>query len=901
MSAHSLDLVASRAPPAGSIDERVRNRGEGEDQLRWHGIPVQRSLDLLASSPSGLTQEEAERRQRIHGLNQLPQARGPSFVRLFLRQFRSPLIYLLLAATGISLALGHLTDAGFIAVVLILNAVIGTVQERRAEASMSALATLIRHSARVRRDGAVREVDAAEVVPGDVAELESGMAVPADIRLLSSSGLLADESLLSGESMPAAKDAGAIVDVSASLADRPTMLHAGTTISEGRGTGCVVATGLTTELGRIQASLNRSASAPPPLVLRLQTLSRQIALAALALIAVLALLLGLQGEPAAEILLLAVALAVSAIPEGLPIAVTVALAAATRRMAARNVIVRTLPAVEGLGSCTLIASDKTGTLTMNRLSVERVLLADGRLLTPDTLTAADPALRALVEAAAYCNDATAAPGGMLVGDTVDIALAEFSRAAGMDILEARSAGRAAQLPYEPANRFAAVVIRQPAGPVVYIKGAPEAVLPMCETIPEALVAQAEELAGEGYRLLALASRSIREAEMPDCRGARGLGLLGWVALLDPLRPEAPAAIRRCAEAGISVRMVTGDHPATARTIAAQLGLACSPDQVVTGWEMSALAHDLNRLADLVRGGRVFARIDPGQKLRIVEILSASGHVVAVTGDGVNDAPALQAADIGVAMGQAGTDVARGAADLVLADDNFASIVGGIEEGRITYANVRKIVIFLLATGIAEIAMFLGAVATGLPMPLTALQLLWLNLVTNGAQDVMLGFGRGEGDELKRPPRRPGERIVDRTAIALMVPPALAMAGMAVLMMQWGDTRAVPAEEIQNAVLLLVVLFQNAYVLCMRSERRPLWRVPLMANPWLLIGVALALGLQLLAMHWAPLQDILGTGPVDPLVLGFCLAGAAITVIVTEATKWAVRRNQALTAAGALRA
>lgn len=857
----------------------------------WHALPPGECLELLGSSAEGLSAAEAERRLARHGPNSLRRRRRPSLGLLFLGQFRSPLIYLLLAATVVSLIAGQWTDAGFIAVVLLLNALVGTVQEHRAAASMDALGHLIRHKARVQRDGLVHEIEATEVVPGDIAEVESGMAVPADLRLLSSNGLFADESLLSGESLPVSKDWRAEIGAAAGLADRTTILHAGTTISEGRGTGVAVATGLRTELGRIEASLDQSTAEPPPLLLQLRDLARQIAIGAVGLIAILSLFLAAEGQPAGQILLLAVALAVSAIPEGLPIAVTVALAAATRRMAARNVIIRALPAVEGLGSCTLIASDKTGTLTLNRLSLERILLSGGRLLAPaDWARAPDPAVARLAAAAAYCNEVAIGPGGKLIGDTVDIALAHFARDAGVDLARSIAAERPFELAYEPANRFSAVTIREAGSTTLYVKGAPDAVLAMCSAVPAALVAQAEDLAQAGYRVLALASADAQEQPIPGTHDLQDMTLLGWVGLLDPVRPEAPAAIALCAEAGISVRMVTGDHPATARTIAAELGLPCSDGQLVTGADIARLANDEPRLAERVRQGRVFARIDPRQKLRIVQILTGSGEIVAVTGDGANDAPALQAAHIGVAMGQGGTDVARSSADLVLADDNFASIVAGIDEGRITYANIRRIVIFLLATGIAEIGMFLGALALGMPMPLTAVQLLWLNLVTNGVQDVMLGFGGGEGDELRQPPRPPDERILNRSALALMVPPALAMTVLALLMIGWGEARSLPHAQIQNGVLLLVVVFQNAYVLCMRSERRPLWREPLTSNPWLLLGVALALGLQVLAMNWPPLQEVLGTAPVGGFVLGLCATGAAVTVVVTEATKWVFQRR-----------
>ena len=861
------------------------------DEPAWHALPPGECIGLLGSSADGLSAAEARRRLALYGRNSLPRRSRRSLGLLFLGQFRSPLIYLLLGATLVSLIVGHWTDAGFIAVVLLLNAIVGMVQEHRAAASMDALGRLIRHKAKVRRDGLLHEIEASELVAGDIAEMESGMAVPADLRLLSSNGLFADESLLTGESLPVSKDAWAEIGPETALADRTTVLHAGTTIAQGRAAGVVVATGLRTELGRIEAALDPSMAEPPPLLLQLQVLARQIAVGAVGLIAVLSLFLAAEGQPAGQILLLAVALAVSAIPEGLPIAVTVALAAATRRMAARNVIIRALPAVEGLGSCTLIASDKTGTLTLNRLALERILLADGRMLAPrDWASARDCAVDRLAAAAAYCNEVAIGPGGKLIGDTVDIALAEFARSAGVDLARSIAAERPFELAYEPANRFSAAAIRQAGGATLYVKGAPDAVLPMCVAVPPALIARAEELAEAGYRILALASAEVRLTAIPEREHLRDMTLLGWVGLLDPVRPEAPAAIARCAEAGISVRMVTGDHPATARTIAAELGLPCSDGQLVTGSDMARLADDQPRLVERVGRGRVFARIDPRQKLRIVQILAGCGEIVAVTGDGANDAPALQAAHIGVAMGQGGTDVARSSADLVLTDDNFASIVAGIEEGRITYANIRKIVIFQIATGIAEIAMFLGALALGQPMPLTAVQLLWLNLVTNGIQDVMLGFGRGEGDELRQPPRRADERILNRRALALMVPPALAMTALALLMIGWGEARSLPPAEIQNGVLLLVVVFQNAYVLCMRSERRPLWREPVMSNPLLFLGVAVALGLQVLAMNWPPLQEVLGTGPVSSVILAICLAGAAVTVIVTEATKWAIPQS-----------
>ena len=862
--------------------EAGRSRAGIGPEISWHLLSPEECLRLTGTNAAGLTSSEAKARLARFGRNELPGRIRRGLTLLFLRQFKSPLIYLLLAAAVVSFAVGEASDAGFIAAVLLINAIIGTVQEHRAEAGTAALQKLIRHMARARRDGRTVRVEASDLAPGDIVELESGMAVPADIRLITNQQLLADESTFSGESLPVAKDAAAEIAEGAGLGDRPTMLHAGTSVTQGRAAGVVVATGMATALGRIQSSLLASAAPPPPLLRRLHRLARQIAATSMLMIALFGTLLLIEGQPAGEIFLLAVALAVSAIPEGLSIAVTVALAAAVRRMAARNVIVRSLPAVEGLGACTTIASDKTGTLTQNQLSVERLMLPSGE---PVERQGWRGSRHPAAVSAALCNEAVISPDGTIVGDTVDVALMHFAREAGVDIEAAAAAPRRCDLPYEPARKFAASV----AEGALHVKGAPETVLPMCTEVPEEAAEAVEQLASEGYRVLAVAARPLASGEPADCSSPSDLRLLGFVGLLDPIRPEVPEAVTRCVEAGIRVRMVTGDHPSTALTIARQLGLDTGADRVVTGKEFAALGATPDELKRRILAGTVFARIEPVQKLKIVEMLAASGETVAVTGDGVNDAPALQAAQIGVAMGRGGTDVAREASDLVLADDNFASIVAGVEEGRITYANIRKIVIFLLATGIAEIAMFLGAVVTGLPMPLTAVQLLWANLVTNGAQDVMLGFGKGEGDELRRPPRGRNEPLIDLTALALMIPPALVMAAFALVMLQWMLGRGHDLDSSRNAVLLLVVLFQNVYVMCMRSERRPVWREPIGSNPWLLVGVSLALLLQAIAMSWPPLGQLIGTEPVDPAALLFVGGGTLLILLVTEATKAAVAR------------
>lgn len=867
--------------------------GRGGDAPAWHAMPPGAVLQTLGTALTGLSDEEVERRLQRYGFNRLPEAPSAGALRTLVRQFASPLIYLLLAAGMLALFIGDRWDAVFIFGVLLLNAVLGAVQEMKSDASARALHSLVPQTALVRRGGIGREIASERLVPGDVVHLDSGMRVTADVRLLEAQGLEIDESLLTGESLPILKDPSANLEQDCPLGNRATISHAGTTVVSGRAVGAVVATGEHTALGRIGRSLEEvaRAGAVTPLVQRMEQLARQIAGAAVTLILLLAVLLAFEGQAWREIAMLAIALAVSAIPEGLPIAVTVALSNGARRMAKRNVIVRALPAVEGLGSCTLIASDKTGTLTINRLTVERVVLRDG--------TSGDRAtwlggvewlpMMTIGQAAVLCNEAGLSEHGVPLGDAVDVALLAFAGELGLDVLGLLRTRRLAIIPYEPAQRFSAVEVELGGGPRLVVKGAPEAILKMCAGDFSDTSRIIEQLAREGYRVIALAEGSEANCPGPIEERLRGLSLIGFVGLTDPLRPEAAEAVKTCAAAGIDVRMVTGDHPSTALAIARHLGLANEPNEVVTGATLALYAGDPAAFGASVAGARVFARIEPAQKLAIVQALQQQGQIVAVTGDGVNDGPALQAAHIGVAMGRAGTDVARGAADLVLADDNFASIVAGIEEGRVTFANIRKVVIFLLATGAAEIGMFVAALAAGLPMPLTPVQLLWLNLVTNGVQDVTLGFGKGEGDEMRRPPRRTLLSLIDVDALVLMLPAAALMTGLAVWLLDRELASGTSIEEARNLVLLMAVLFQNAFLLSIRHLRSSAFHFH-GENPWLFLGIASALGLHILAMQLAPLQDLLRVAPVSLSGALYALLAASMVLLATELAKQAARRR-----------
>lgn len=904
---------------AGAIGPAVNKLATAIPRERpWHALSAEAVLAVLRTTDAGLDPGEAARRLADVGANDLPKRKARSPLAIYLSQFQSPLVYLLLAAAALSVFIGKFADALFIFIVLQINALVGSIQERRAEKSAVALDALTPRRAVVRRGGRRAVVDSRELVPGDIVELESGTLVPADLRLIAAQEVTADESLLTGESMSVAKEAGVTLDESAILAERRNVVYAGTTVLSGRAVGVVAQTGVTTEVGRIAAALAAGEVPPPPLLRRLRRFSRVLGAGIIAAVGVVAVGQIIQGMPPAQVFFVAVALAVSAIPEGLPVAITVALAIATARMAKRLVIVRQLPAVEGLGACTLIASDKTGTLTRNELTVKRLFIpgagtfevsGEGYSGKGDVardgivLGRADQQTRekvvALARAGALCNEATLYPeelGGSFIGDTVDAALLVLARKMGLEHGELiGNQPRVSLIPFEPERRFAASFHREGDRIRVYVKGAAEVVAAMCRADETAAVlAAADEMARSGFRVLAIAGGDAREetlADTPARPTPRNLDLLGLVGIIDPVRPEVPDAIEKCREAGIDVRMITGDHPATALEIARELGIAKHDGQVVTGAELVGLAQDASNYDATVARAKVFARVEPAQKLDIVRSLRRAGHFVAVTGDGVNDAPALRAADIGVAMGKGGTDVARSAAALILADDNFASIVAGIEEGRVAYANVRKVVYLALSTGAAEVVAFLLALAAGLPIPLFALQLLWLNLVTNGIQDVALAFEKGEPGILAEPPRPPRQPIVDRRMIEQTVISGLFMGGVGYMFFHWCIYRGFAETDARNLLLLLMVLFENVHLFNCRSETRSAFSIPFSTNPVLMLGLIAAQGVHLAAMYTPGLNSVLGISPVSLDQWVMVAAMALSLVVVMEIYKRLTARSR----------
>ncbi len=898
------DQVTGAADPAGA----------DAATLRWHAREPEQVAAALGVSLTGIDDREAAERLRRFGPNRLEPPRPTSRWTLWVRQFRSPLIYVLFAAAAIAAALGELEDAAFIGAVLLINAVIGFVNEVRADHEVRALGQLVRTRARVRRGGRVVDVDGESVVPGDLLLLESGGRVPADLRLVETQALRVDESLLTGESVPVDKEEELVLGAETRLADRRNMAFAGAMVTAGRGFGLVIATGTHTEVGAIAGALAVIPREPPPLMRRMERFARVVGGATLGLAAVLVLIGILRGQPFGELLLGAVALAVSAIPEGLPIALTVALAVAVSRMARRRVVVRNLPAVEALGSCGVIATDKTGTLTRNELTLERIVAGalhcevtghgysgEGELLRRDggpLVLGEHPRLFRLLRAGVLANEASLSQredegeeAWEWSGDPTDVALLAAGQKAGLssELLRGAHEPRAA-LPFEPERRYAASFHADGPGTLVCVKGAPERVLEMCAfeadeaggapglLDAERARAAVEALMREGYRVLAVAEAERAE---PTAAGAAPpepaqLVFLGLVAMTDPPRDGVPEAMESCHRAGIRVVMVTGDHATTARAIAARIGLAPPDAPVLSGAEIAAL--DDEALAARVPDCPVVARAAPAEKLRVVRAWQRAGALVAVTGDGVNDAPALRQADLGVAMGRSGTDVAREAADLVITDDDFSSIVAGVEEGRVVYDNVRKATYLLVSTGAGEVLLVTAALALGLPLPFTAVQLLWLNLVTNGIQDVALAFEAGEPRVLDRPPRPLRERIFDRVMIERTLLAGLVFGGIGLVAWWTWMARGVPVAEARNLLVQLFVLFEIFHIGNSRSERISLFRLSPLRNPVLLIGTLGALGVHLAAMYTPFFQGLLGIAPL-PLATWAELAGLAATVLV----------------------
>jgi len=870
----------------------------------WHALGSEAVFAGLSSGPGGLSTAEASRRLTDAGPNELSFAAATPWWKVLLRQFISPLIGILLVAAVVTLVQQHWVDSAAIFLILCINAGLGFVQERKAEADVRALQSLSTPSCRALRDGTEQVVPGREVVPGDVVLLESGERVPADLRLFETNGLQLDESMLTGEPFAATKHTEQL-PVDTGAADRANIAFSGTFVGSGRGRGVVIATGAGTALGEINA-LVQGPPGKSPLQLLSHSLERRIGLIVLAALVFIFIAGLVLGNDVSTMFRTSVGLAVATIPESLPIVLTVALSLGVSRMATRNAIIRTLPAVETLGSTNVIGSDKTGTLTENRLTVERIWTSAGLLDITDTDWdgggAADPApVRAVLRAGALTNEATLSSEDADLeysGDAVDAAMAKTAVARAAISEQDRAAEPLAHQPYEPHLRYSQTVHADTHGRrTLYVKGSPEALMDASSTmanengegpLDESLIHAANEAMGrDGLRVIATGSRILADdEELPAALPApSGLTFLGMEGMTDPPRAGVAEAIAKCRRAGIKVMMITGDHPVTATAIAGRLGLV-TDKPALTGAEMADL--DDHMLAARLEQTSVAARVSPVEKLRIVHALQAAGKVVAVTGDGVNDAPALKAAAIGVAMGKSGTDVAREAADVVLTDDNFVTIVHAVEEGRVTFAAIRKTTFFLLSTGAAALVAVTLSVFAGTPLLFLPVQMLWMNVVTNGVQDIALAFEPAEGDELTRPPRPPSDGILSRTLWFRAGITGAWMALAVILSFIVELHNGYPEIHARTLALTMFVMLSFFQVFSSRAENKSLFQLRLMANKPLLYTSLAALALHWAVMTWPVTAGLLELTPLNAWEWLLCAAVGSTVLIIVEAEK-AVRR------------
>ena len=884
----SMDKESPPTPAASAAgDWHLR---DAHDLAREHDV----------NPAHGLTPQQVNQRALQHGANELTTSGSRSLWSLVLDQFSDFMILVLIAAAVVSGLIGDLVDTLVILLIVLLNAAIGLAQAWRADQALAALQRLAAAQATVLRSGQDAVIPANALVPGDVVLLEAGNQVPADLRLIEIAQLKVDESALTGESVTVDKHTGVLVGAVHALGDRLNMAFKGTMATHGRGRGLVVATGMATELGKVAGLLEQNIERSTPLQLRLAAFGKRVALAVLAICAVILLVGLLRGEPPLQMVLVAVSLAVAAIPEALPAVVTVLLALGARRMVAVHALIRRLPSVETLGSVTYICSDKTGTLTENRMRAECLFAGDGPAWLPGPALPG-PLYAELLRAVALCNDARPAPGGGWQGDPTETALADVAATAGLDkaALDLEWP-RLQELPFDADRKRMTTLHRSLQGDVAYTKGAPESVIPLCNAYwrahgsvsidQRAWLARADALAAQGLRVLAVARRSYDQ--LPEAGGEiavleSDLCLIGLVGLIDPPRPEAAAAVRECMTAGITPVMITGDHPATARAIALRLGIVDNAQApVLTGADLTAL--DEETLRARVQRVRIYARVDPAQKIRIVEALQAQGEFVAMTGDGVNDAPALKRADIGVAMGKGGTDVAREAASLVLLDDNFATIVKAVREGRRIYDNIRKFVRYAMTGNSGEIWTIFLAPMLMLPIPLLPIHILWVNLVTDGLPGLALAAEPAEPGIMRRPPRPPDEGLFANGLWQHILGVGLLIGGLCLGVQAWALSMG--QAHWQTMVFTVLTLSQMAHVLAIRSETVSLWRLGLGTNKPLLGAVLLTFALQMATIYVPILNPIFKTQPLSIGELALCLAASAVVWAAVEVEKAWRRRS-----------
>ncbi|MCU0917646.1 MAG: cation-transporting P-type ATPase [Planctomycetes bacterium] len=900
-----------------------------EEQVAWHHLEMEEVRQRLdANLRDGLSSEQVRQRQERYGLNRLTRQKRRSELVRFLLQFHSPLLYILLAAALVTALLQEWVDAFVVFAVVLVNAIVGYVQEAKAEKAVEALASMVRTEATVRRDGRKQRIPSAELVPGDVVLLQSGDGVPADMRLFDLRSLQIEEASLTGESVPAQK-AVEPLPVDTGLGDRRNLAFAGTFVTYGQGEGVVWATGDHTEVGHIATMISEVVDLSTPLTRKIAEFSRLLLYVILGLAALTFLVGVLRGEHAAEMFMAAVALAVGAIPEGLPAAVTITLAIGVSRMARRRAIIRKMPAVETLGSTTVICSDKTGTLTENQMTVSRIwaggqvlevigggyephgdIRRDSRKVTPTD----NPALGECLRAGLLCNDSQLVrkEGRLQVeGDPTEAALIVAAQKAGLEAKEAASRWpRADVIPFESERMFMATLHRDEQGGVIYKKGSVERVADRCDKIldaagrevvlePASVHAAAEEMAAQGLRVLAFARRRVPadHVRLSEKDVAGGFTLLGLQGMIDPPRAEAIRAVGDCQKAGIEVKMITGDHKGTAVAVAEQLGLRGGQGSTgrllaVTGRELEQIPDD--KLPETVERAAVFARVAPEQKLRLVRALQSRGHIVAMTGDGVNDAPALKQADIGVAMGITGTDVSKGAADMILADDNFASIEAAVEEGRNVFDNLTKFIAWTMPTNGGEGLLILLAILLGVALPALPVQFLWINMTTALLLGLMLVFEPKEQGTMARPPRDPAQPILTPALLLRILIVSLLMLAGGFALFVWEGTQGASLAESRTAVVNVIVMVETFYLLNCRSLTRPFFSLGLFTNLWVIAGVVAMIVAQLLFTYAPFMHRLFHSAPISGAAWLRIIGIGLVVFTVVELKKWLdARRSMTL--------
>lgn len=886
----------------------------------WHSLIEKEVITKLNSNINGLSTESALERQNKYGKNELPKSKEPTLLEIFISQFKGAMVIVLIIAAIIAICIGEYIDGIFIVIAILINAILGTYQENSAIKSASSIQKLLKIKAETIRDGNKTAIDSEELVPGDIIILDSGDKVPADIRLLDAHNLQLDESFLTGESVGVIKNIE-IVKENAPITERTNLCYASSSVQSGRGMGIVIATGINTEIGGIAEKLVATEDSKSPLTIRMEEFTKQIMYLVLIFAIITSILMITKGYPGQEVFLLIVAMCVSAIPESLPIAQTVVLSIATSVMSRKNVIVKKLSSVESLGSCTIIASDKTGTLTVNQQTAKIVSLSDGVNFSISgegyndkgsiELDNANEEQKSNIELICQMgilnNEAFLDQKDndfVYHGDSIDLAFLSLGLKYGIEEKKLKNQYNiTGRIPYESENKFSAVFFDKGKEDHVTVKGSAETILELCskQMIGDKAVSldyekQEKEflrLSAAGYRVIALATGRYKgkKKEYYEKKDIKNLTFIGFVGFIDPIRNTSKDAIAKCHNAGIRVIMITGDHPLTGKVIAQELDLIDEDSGVITGDAVEdAYNTSKDELIKLVTYNNVFARVSPVQKAIIIETLKELGEFIAVTGDGINDAPALKKANIGVAMGS-GTDVAKDVSSMIITDDNFLSIVSAVEEGRHAYNNVRKVTYLLISTAFAEMFLFALTVVFDLPLPFTTVQILWINLVTNGIQDIAIACERSASDLMAEKPRPTNERIFNKLLIKESLLSAVTM--FLIVFVVWfllSKHTDIPIAQARNYILLLMVLLQNVHAFNCRSEKRSAFKIPLRNNKFIVYAVTGALFLHVLFMNVPFLQGILQTNSVSNMDFVIIFLMTTPLLLVMEIFKYFERRS-----------